>query len=261
MEVCMKNKLFIKITRHPEPPNEGSKTRKRFFGQSPQNDANSIKNPAFTLAEVLITLGIIGVVAAMTIPTLMNKTNDAEIKTAAKKVYSALSQATTMIVVNNDAIDTTDATTERNDYASVMRITKQDTFGNIFPKIYKFYKSSTTEDLTAAASHPALALADGAYVWFGISSSDCSSPASGFGIFGATMTNICGNIDVDVNGSKPPNMRGKDYLGFWLIRKDGVYQILPHGSEGDGLTCVAGSTDWTTSHGCTAYYMTDKSLP
>lgn len=30
----------------------------------------------FTLAEVLITLGIIGVVAAMTIPVLMNSTND-----------------------------------------------------------------------------------------------------------------------------------------------------------------------------------------
>ena len=31
------------------------------------------KNSAFTLAEVLITLGIIGVVAAMTIPTLISK--------------------------------------------------------------------------------------------------------------------------------------------------------------------------------------------
>lgn len=41
---------------------------------------------AFTLAEVLITLGIIGVVAAMTIPTLMNKTNDAELKSAYKKM-------------------------------------------------------------------------------------------------------------------------------------------------------------------------------
>nr|MBP7211932.1 type II secretion system protein [bacterium] len=36
------------------------------------------KKSAFTLAEVLITLGIIGVVAAMTIPTLMNKTSEAQ---------------------------------------------------------------------------------------------------------------------------------------------------------------------------------------
>ena len=32
----------------------------------------------FTLAEVLITLGIIGVVAAMTMPTLMNSTQGAQ---------------------------------------------------------------------------------------------------------------------------------------------------------------------------------------
>ena len=35
---------------------------------------------AFTLAEVLITLGIIGVVAAMTMPTLMNSTQGAQYK-------------------------------------------------------------------------------------------------------------------------------------------------------------------------------------
>ena len=36
----------------------------------------------FTLAEVLITLGIIGVVAAMTMPTLINSTQGAQYKTA-----------------------------------------------------------------------------------------------------------------------------------------------------------------------------------
>ena len=56
---------------------------------------------AFTLAEVLITLGIIGVVAAMTMPTLMNSTNGAQYKTAYKKALSVLSQA----VVLNIALD------------------------------------------------------------------------------------------------------------------------------------------------------------
>ncbi|MDD3238016.1 MAG: type II secretion system protein [Candidatus Gastranaerophilales bacterium] len=50
---------------------------------------------AFTLAEVLITLVIIGVIAAMTIPSLLNNTNKEETKTAVKKAYSALSQAIT----------------------------------------------------------------------------------------------------------------------------------------------------------------------
>lgn len=48
---------------------------------------------AFTLAEVLITLGIIGVVAAMTIPTLNNMIQDAQYKTAYKKAYADANQA------------------------------------------------------------------------------------------------------------------------------------------------------------------------
>lgn len=52
----------------------------------------------FTLAEVLITLGIIGVVAAMTMPTLMNSTQGAQYKAAYKKALSALSQGVTLNV-------------------------------------------------------------------------------------------------------------------------------------------------------------------
>ena len=44
--------------------------------------------PAFTLAEVLITLAIIGIVAAMTIPTLIAKINDI-VKTNTVKVFNA----------------------------------------------------------------------------------------------------------------------------------------------------------------------------
>lgn len=48
---------------------------------------------AFTLAEVLITLGIIGIVAAMTLPTLINKYQKQETVTRLKKVYTVLAQA------------------------------------------------------------------------------------------------------------------------------------------------------------------------
>ena len=47
----------------------------------------------FTLAEVLITLGIIGVVAAMTIPTLIANTNGAKFRSQFKKTLSTLNQA------------------------------------------------------------------------------------------------------------------------------------------------------------------------
>lgn len=52
-----------------------------------------MKYRAFTLAEVLITLGIIGVVAAMTIPTLMAKIQENTYKSQYKKIFSELNQA------------------------------------------------------------------------------------------------------------------------------------------------------------------------
>lgn len=50
-------------------------------------------NYGFTLAEVLITLGIIGVVAAMTMPSLIANHQEKVTVTKVKKVYSILSQA------------------------------------------------------------------------------------------------------------------------------------------------------------------------
>ncbi len=54
------------------------------------------KRSGFTLAEVLITLGIIGVVAAMTIPTLIQNTNSAKFSAQFKKSVSTLTQAAMM---------------------------------------------------------------------------------------------------------------------------------------------------------------------
>lgn len=56
---------------------------------------------AFTLAEILITLGIIGVVASITIPVLMNNIQQAELKTSFKKAYSVASQAWEQVVTEN----------------------------------------------------------------------------------------------------------------------------------------------------------------
>ena len=60
------------------------------FGFSAMHTA---KRQGFTLAEVLITLGIIGVVAAMTIPTLISNTNGAKFRSQFKKTLSTLNQA------------------------------------------------------------------------------------------------------------------------------------------------------------------------
>ena len=54
---------------------------------------NSLSKNAFTLAEVLVTLGIIGVVAALTIPALIANYRNMVLENQFKKSYSILSQA------------------------------------------------------------------------------------------------------------------------------------------------------------------------
>ena len=55
--------------------------------------ARKSRKVAFTLAEVLITLGIIGVVAAMTLPTLIQNHQKRSLEVATQKFYSTMSQA------------------------------------------------------------------------------------------------------------------------------------------------------------------------
>ena len=55
-----------------------------------------MKKTAFTLAEVLITLGIIGIVAAMTIPTLIQKNFEKQTVAKLRETQSILSQAMRM---------------------------------------------------------------------------------------------------------------------------------------------------------------------
>ena len=55
-----------------------------------------MNNKGFTLDEVLITLGIIGVVAAMTLPTLVNNNRNKQLETGLKRSYSVIGQALNM---------------------------------------------------------------------------------------------------------------------------------------------------------------------
>lgn len=56
---------------------------------------------AFTMAEVLITIGIIGLVAAMTLPTLINNSQNKQFEEGLKRSYSVLSQALDMYYAQN----------------------------------------------------------------------------------------------------------------------------------------------------------------
>ena len=52
-----------------------------------------MKSRAFTLAEVLTTISIIGIVAALTLPALIQKRTNVEVESKLKKIYSVMNQA------------------------------------------------------------------------------------------------------------------------------------------------------------------------
>ena len=52
-----------------------------------------MKFKAFTLAEILVTIGIIGFVSAMTIPSLINNVKDTRFRTQFLKTYTVIQQA------------------------------------------------------------------------------------------------------------------------------------------------------------------------
>jgi prepilin-type N-terminal cleavage/methylation domain-containing protein len=64
---------------------------------------NPARSNAFTLAEVLITLGVIGVVAALTLPTVISNYNKKVVETRLAKFYSSFNQAIKMSEADNES--------------------------------------------------------------------------------------------------------------------------------------------------------------
>ncbi len=101
-----------------------------------------MKNKAFTLAEVLITLGIIGVVASMTLPALIQNNKNKEVETKLKKVYSVMNQAILMSEIDNgpkeywDFFDANFFDTYFAPYLKEVRVKKFQSFGGKNRAIY-----------------------------------------------------------------------------------------------------------------------------
>ena len=155
--------------RHLEPAGRkismSSKSCKvlRFFGLRPQNDnpprndggnnnrkelINSstyqlihFKKSAFTLAEVLITLGVIGVVAAMTIPGLMNTYKKKQYYTQFMKARSVIENTLRMYANDNDC-EITDGSCDFKKSENVEKL------GRYFKGVQYITKDNCTELLS-----------------------------------------------------------------------------------------------------------------
>ena len=160
----------------------------------------------FTLAEVLITLGIIGVVAAMTMPTLMNATNGAQYKTAFKKALSVISQA----VVLNLALDEYDLDTgvtgtgDGSIYKLIdNKMNTVDTFNGAIADYSPMLGATSTQTAADLSSNYTFFFNDGVMFTFPQTAANCSKEnvMNGNKIVEGTP---CRGF-IDVNGKKGPN--------------------------------------------------------
>jgi len=190
---------------------------------------------AFTLAEVLITLGIIGIVATTTIP-IIKKYNDRATVSAVKKAYSVLYSAFSQAVGEEGTPDNWGASDARTDYSQEDEngVNSKILLDKMLPYLRVSKNCGTTNNNCFTTSMKALNGASAMYsnwkVFAYASLEDGSSLA--FSVMYTTSTYnpyVWGQFYYDINGLKGPNKVGVDIFMFWMLKD----KILPLGTKGD----------------------------
>ena len=153
---------------------------------------------AFTLAEVLITLGVIGVVAAMTLPTVIKSYQKQVTVTRLKTVYSVLNQAVNLA---------------KNDFGDVENWDFSLTSDEFFDKyVAPYIKKDKIKEKDSYYGKEYI-LYNGAKIKFHSAAGSVLYP--GFEIF------------VDINGDKKPDKFGVDKFIFHILPKK--LEVYNHG--------------------------------
>ena len=245
-----------------ESPKESSqvlKLKAGLFRQKSRNDRFG-----FTLAEVLITLGIIGVVAALTLPSIISRNQKKQLELALKKQYTVAQQALLQMATDREEpvkagdFPVWTFAKEYSVYFNILRycgntgcVGQESGDGGYDVKTYKTYNKSRIV-MSDKLDDGQFQLVDGAtYI---IENPDPASKR----LF----------ITVDVNGYKKlPNAWGHDLFTF-QITEDGKF--LPMGAAetlyvDKNKYCSPTSSNGENGIGCTYAAMTDpnywKNLP
>lgn len=167
---------------------------------------NRLRRAAFTLAEVLITLGIIGVVAALTLPTLIQNHQKQVYVTQLKKAYSTLGNAFNKMAVDEDVVDWK----QTNCGSSLSTATCMEALTKQMNIVKKKDNSSCSTAWSGDFCDEAFLTNDGALFLF-----PCANVAQ---------------LLVDVNGvQKSPNKYGRDRFAFYIDYEHN--KIIPYGTE------------------------------
>lgn len=183
---------------------------------------------ATTIAEIVIATFSLGIVAELTIPELVETYDTSTTIMLLRQAYSALSTSYNYALDdygtpdfwssggtgNNQSVDMGNILSER------MRLMKNCGTGvGCFPDVnYDNLKNvENPQSLNQDPNYSKVALSNGMSFSFSSWDSNCNVD------FGKTtaLSNVCGFIGVDLNGSKSPNKYGVDYFGF-LLTKSGV---------------------------------------
>ena len=174
---------------------------------------------AFTLAEVLITLGIIGVVAALTMPTLIAQHRKKALQTALLKTYSELQQANLRLLADDEHLYEIDSDNERRDllmkeFKGYSLVVDDSSWQTIARNLHLLYNgdlkghNGETENIHPVCDNGGISTDSVGRLW----------------LFNDSDKQIC----VDVNGVKGPNRYGYDYFVFYPTKDD---KIAPHYSD------------------------------
>ncbi len=163
---------------------------------------NKQRKIAFTLAEVLITLGIIGIVAAMTMPALIANHKKKSTAVKVKKAYSIVSQALTRAQLDYGGMETWEYLSFSDDKVEERRNASK-MFAAIYLKPYvnaiRYEENSTKKVNNLNMTTPQIYLSDGTSLFIN--------------------TGGCYDILVDINGDKNPNEGGRDVFAFYLCKE------------------------------------------
>lgn len=221
-----------------------------------------LKVKAFTLSEVLLVLSVIGVVAALTIPTLIQKVGNDQSVASLKKEYSTFSQASLQIASENGGSlegNAFNGAGTMADNANVMSMfaSKLNLIKNCGSGTGCWYTSTATQlngntwytnpdsNLTGGKA----VLADGTLLTMYDNAGNCTSDY-GDGPLDGT---VCGYVYFDINGNTPPNKMGRDIFCFLFTKTGAVY---PHGSYNAANDC----TTSLNGHGCAYKILTEGAM-
>jgi len=181
----------------------------------------------FTLAEVLLTLAIIGVVAALTIPAVITKVAKDQYVVGLKKAYNTLKAVEREAIREHGPIEnwTLVGTSERifekyfKPYFDILKDCGINSDDGCFGSSYKLLGGNSWNDDLNGAGFYKIVTSDG--ISYAYTTTD--------GNDGDAVTSAVGMFIVDVNNKKGPNKWGRDLFKF-MVFPFSKLGIKPHAS-------------------------------